>query len=105
MTVVKGSTKRGQNLIYRAGCDEGYYLDDVYGSVSSAKARAWRDCIDWCAETNGRNFRIISHNTFQFSVAWELDYEYVDNKTGEVTMERATRIETANSTYVVLLDK
>ena len=91
--IIKGNTKRGQELLAKARNYEGFYLDDVYGNISSAKARAWRDCKDWCDAQNGRNFHIISHNTFQFSVAWEYD----DPETGELM----TRIETASSTYIV----
>ena len=44
-------------------------------------------------ETNGYDFHICSHNSFQFCVAWE----YMNPETGEVM----TRIETANNTYIV----
>lgn len=105
-TIIKGSTKRGQELINRAHYNEGRDLHQVYGTVSSAKTRAYEDCLRWYLESiNHDNFRIISHNTFQFSVAWECDWEYTDPKTGEVTIEPATRIETANSTYVVIHNK
>lgn len=100
--VVKGSTVKGQNLLARARYNEGRELYHVYGSVSGAKMRAYEDCLRWYHETNGDNFRIISHNSFQFSVAWELTYEYVNPKTGEVTQEEATRIETSTNTYIVL---
>ena len=40
MTMVKGSTKKGQKILAMARRYEGYYLDDVYGSYSTAKARA-----------------------------------------------------------------
>ena len=59
------------------------------------------DRIRWYLEDNGDNFRIVSHNSFQFSVAWEMDY--VDSETGEVS--RATRIETASNSYIVLHEK
>ena len=41
-TIVKYSTKRGQNL-YARGCNyDGYRLEDVYNSFSTAKARAYQ---------------------------------------------------------------
>lgn len=93
MKIINGATKRGQELLARARYNEGTELYHVYGNISSAKMKAMEDCRRWCYETNGRNFHIISHNTFQFSVAWEYD----NPETGELM----TRIETANNTYIV----
>ena len=102
---IKGSTVRGQELINRAANWEGTDLWDVYGRVSQAKRNAYDKCREWCYKSNGEHFRIISHNSFQFSVAWECVVEYVNPKTGEITDEKVTRIETANSTYIVLLNR
>ena len=102
---IKGSTKRGQNLIDGADYYKGYYLDDVYGSYSSNKARAWRACHEECEQMGGRNFRITGNNSNYFTVAWECEVEYVDPKTGEVTQEPITHIDTGMSVYEVLLDK
>ena len=93
MKTINGSSKRGQHLLARARRNEGTELYHVYGRISRDKMVAMDKCKEWCYQTNGRNFRIISHNSFQFSVAWEYD----DPDTGEVM----TRIETANSTYIV----
>lgn len=102
---IKGSTKRGQNLIDGADYYKGYYLDEVYGSYSSNKARAWRYNHNLMQEMNGRNFRITSSCSHFFSVAWECEVEYEDPKTGEVTMEPITYIATGRNVYEVLLDK
>ena len=91
--VINGATKKGQDLLARASVWEGRELWDVYGSVSRAKCVAMEECKRWCEETNGRNFHICSHNGFRFSVAWEYD----NPETGELM----TRIETADSTYIV----
>ena len=91
--VINGATKRGQSLLDRASVWEGRELWEVYGNVSSAKMQAMEKCKEWCYRDNGRNFHICSHNSFQFSVAWEYD----NPETGELM----TRIETANSTYIV----
>lgn len=42
-------------------------LDDVYGSYSVYKARAYRDCIDTMVMLDGYDFRIISHNVNIFT--------------------------------------
>lgn len=93
MKIIKGSTKTGQALLSRARHYQGTELSDIYGRYSSAKASAMRDCKAWCNATNGKNFRIISHNGWGFSVAWE----YVNDETGEIM----TRIETPSSTYII----
>lgn len=93
MKIIKGSTKTGQALLARASRFEGTDLDDVYGRYSSAKASAMRDCKAWCDAVNGKNFRIISHNGWGFSVAWE----YVNDETDEIM----TRIETPSGTYII----
>ena len=93
MNIISGATKRGQSLLARARSNKGTELYHIYGNVSSAKMKAMEDCKRWYRETNGRNFRIISHNIFQFSVAWEYD----NPETGELM----TRIETASNTYIV----
>ena len=91
--IINGATKTGQALLARASRYEGKYLSDVYGRYSSAKLSAYEDCLEWCKETNGYNFHIISANTFGFSVAWE----YNDPNTGEIM----TRIETPKNTYII----
>lgn len=101
---VKGSTKQGQALMWRAGNYEGYDLDDVYGDASSAKWSAYRYCRDLFIKENGENFRIVSHNTFQFSVAWDMEIEYTNPRTGEVTMEEAIHLETRDSRYIILVN-
>lgn len=99
--IIKAGTKKAEQMLNGARHVEGRNLYEVYGSFSSAKAKAFEDCRRWCYETNGENFRITSHNSFSYSVAWEMDY--VDPETGEVS--RATRIETANNSYIVLHEK
>lgn len=70
MIEVKG--KQAERLLERAQANEGFYLWDVYGSYSQAKADAWRNCVRMYKEDeNSENFRICSHNQWTFSVAWE----------------------------------
>ena len=87
MKKINANTKKGQNLIATAKNFEGYTLPEVYGRNSYQKEIAWRECLYKCQAENGRNFHICSHNTFQFSVAWETENGY--------------RIETANNSYLV----
>lgn len=93
--IVKGTTRRGQNLIEKASCNLGDDLYRVYNSFSMAKSSAFDDCKDMCEKDKGTNFRIISACRNNFSVAWELEYEG----------HPATRIETYMSSYIVLREE
>lgn len=46
-------------------------------------------------EAHAHGFHICSHNTFQYSVAWD----------GIYNGEEATFIETASNSYIILLNK
>ena len=93
MKFIKGSTKKGQVLLEKAEYNEGTELWQVYGRCSVQKEVAMENCRRRYAEDDGYDFRIISHNTFQFSVAWN----YINRETGE----EMTRIETAGNTYII----
>ena len=93
MNIIKGSTKRGQQILGMAESNIGRELYEVYGRFSTEKARAMTWCKAECSKNNGYNFHICSANTFQFTVAWN----YVNDVTGEIM----TRVETANHTYIV----
>lgn len=96
MREFKASTKQGQNIINRANNYEGYYLSDVYDRYSSEKATSYNWCFEqYSNDVNAHNFHICSHNTFQYSVAWET---VIDN-------EPALRVETANNTFIVWLNR
>ena len=95
MTTIKATTKRGENMINRASYNEGFKLWDVYGKVSQAKQNAWEYCYSlFCKENGAINFRITSHNSFSFSVAWDI----INPETGEL---EGVRIETAQNSYFV----
>ena len=87
MRIIKANTKQGQSMIKRANVYEGYSLQDIYGTFSHAKQNAWQWCLEQCHKENGSNFHIASHNTFGFSVAWEI--------------ENGVRIETPQNSYLV----
>lgn len=88
MKTIKSTTKRGQGWIWQAGHCEGHTIYDVYAKPSRAKWQAYHYCLRLCTAECGQNFRIISHNAFRFSVAWE-------------TAE-GLRIETASNSYLVV---
>lgn len=95
MTIIKGSTKRGQNLLDRADNYEGRELWDVYSSFSKDKRDAFDRCKRLQYEYNGSDFRIISANTWAFSVAFDGEYEG----------EEATFVITKDNDYVVLVNQ
>lgn len=93
MTIINAKTSKGKNLLATSMRYEGYYLHEIYGNYSTAKAKAW----DWCYQQYLKdcdelgedvcNFHICSHNVNTFSVSW-------DRPDG-------TRIETAYNSYLV----
>ena len=87
MTIINANTKRASDMIRRANNNEGYSLCDVYGTYSAAKSSSWSYCRDLCRREGGTNFRIISHNTFGYSVALDIP--------------DGVRIETAKTSYLV----
>lgn len=96
MREFKASTKQGQNIINRASYNEGYTLADVYGRYSSEKAVSYNWCYEqFSKDDNAYNFHICSHNSFQYSVAWNT---IIDN-------EDVLRVETANNSYLVWLNR
>lgn len=87
MTTIKLSTKKGMTMFEKALNNQGTELHEIYKSYSTAKAQALEHCKALCYKENGYNFRIISHNSMTFSVAWET--------------EKGTRIETAYNSYLI----
>lgn len=90
MTIIKGTTAKGQQMLQRYSYHEGNSLYDVYDRPSHAKIWAYENCADKCYYENGRDFGICSHNTFGFTVSW---------RTAD-----GLRIETASNSYLVLID-
>ena len=96
MREFKASTKRGQNLIKRASYIDGYYLSDIYVSHSREKHNSWFLCHELYMKTeNHEDFHICSHNSFQYCVAWY----------GTKNGEKILRVETANNSYLVWLER
>lgn len=88
MQTVKSTTKRGAAFLASYNYSNARRLSDVYGRYSCAKASAENDCLRWCAEENGVNFKIISANTNFFTAAW--------------TTADGLRVETPGGSYLVI---
>lgn len=80
-------SKRAQRFIHALEQSEDMYLHQVYGRYSQSKAIAWNHCWNECLRDGGMHFRILSHNTFGFTVGWIAPYGY--------------RIETPSNTYII----
>lgn len=92
---LKASTKAGSRWFLAAKNNEGYELSDIYDSYSVNKEKAYNWCLNQYNSTeNSENFRIISHNSNFFTVAWE-----------EYGKEPKLHIETAKNSYVILLNQ
>lgn len=95
MKILKASTKTGYRWILSARNNEGSKLSDIYGRYSAKKEEAWKNCYkEYLNNVYSENFRIISHNSNFFTVAWE-----------EYGKEPKLHIETASNSYVILLNQ
>lgn len=71
METIKPTTKTGRrylNMYDRANCET---LFQAYKTPSTNKTRADYFCRAQMAKENGHGYRVISFNTFHFSVAWK----------------------------------
>ena len=88
MTIIKGTTKKGQTMLRTACHNEGINLWEVYDAYSRAKQNSFYACREKYFVENGTDFHICSHNTFSYSVAWEV--------------QNGMRMETAQNSYLIL---
>lgn len=94
--IINKNTKRGKALYAQTSSYQGFSLSDVYGNYSYAKSAAWQRCFDKFQEDkNAYGFRITSHNSNFFTVAW--DTKKIDADTGEIISVR--HVETAYNSY------
>lgn len=63
-------TKRNQSIVDRYNRSDEYELYQAYGSISSAKMKAWEYCKELCYKKTGTGLKIISHNSFQFTAGF-----------------------------------
>jgi hypothetical protein len=73
MTKLNKTTKKAQAFIDSYERATGTTLSDIYGSYSSAKAQAERDCRDRMAQLNAYDFRMMSGNSFAFTCGYRTD--------------------------------
>lgn len=87
MKTLNNNTKQAERYIDAYNRSEMYYLRDAYGKPSTDKTRADYNCRMMMQSEGGHGYKIISYNTFQFSVAW--------------IAGDALRIETACNSFVI----
>lgn len=87
MKTLNNNTKQAERYINAYNRSRMYDLRDAYGKPSTEKTRADYSCRMMMQEEGGHGYKIISYNTFQFSVAW--------------IAGNALRIETAFNSFVI----
>ena len=70
MKTLNNNTKKAQAYIYAYNRSDIYSLNQAYGRPSTEKTRADYFCREQMQKEGGHGYKIISYNTFQFSVAW-----------------------------------
>ena len=87
MKTIKNNTKQAERYINAYNRSSMYDLQDAYANPSTDKTRADYNCRMMMQEEGGHGYKIISYNTFQFSVAW--------------VSGNSLRIETACNSFVI----
>ena len=87
MKTINNNTKRAERYINAYNRSDIYSLNQAYGRPSTEKTRADYSCRMMMQEEGGHGYKIISYNTFQFSVAW--------------ISGNSLRIETACNSFVI----
>ena len=70
MKTLNNNTKQAERYINAYNRSSMYDLQDAYGKPSIAKIKADSNCRLMMHSEGGHGYKIISYNTFQFSVAW-----------------------------------
>nr|DAT75970.1 MAG TPA: hypothetical protein [Caudoviricetes sp.] len=70
MKVINSTTKAGSRFVQMYKVSNYHSVSEAYKVPSEAKVRADRWCVDMMTREGGRGYRVISFNTFNFSVAW-----------------------------------
>ena len=87
------NTKKAQGLIERFYNSEIDTLEQCYVSCSTAKRKAYYDCLRKYVNMGGWRFRIISFNSQNFTCGWL----YEDAETGVIMLN----VETYRNTYTI----
>ena len=70
MKTINNNTKKAQAYINAYKRSSIFTLREAYANPSTEKTRADYNCRMMMQEEGGHGYKIISYNTFQFSVAW-----------------------------------
>ena len=87
MKTINNNTKQAERYINAYNCSSIFTLREAYANPSTEKTRADYSCRMKMQEEGGHGYKIISYNTFQFSVAW--------------IAGNALRVETAANSFVI----
>ena len=87
MKTINNTTKQAERYINAYNRSDVYSLNQAYGKPSTEKTRADYSCRMMMQKEGGHGYKIISYNTFQFSVAW--------------IAGNTLRIETATNSFVI----
>lgn len=93
------NTATGRRVYEMGKRIDGYKLYDVYRNPSFYKRRAYESRVrEFAADRDAHDFRITSHSTYYFIVAW--DTLCIDPKTGAI--EACRVIDTGRNRYLVI---
>lgn len=70
MKTLKNNTKQAERYINAYNRSSIFTLREAYANPSTAKTNADYSCRMMMENEGGHGYKIISYNTFQFSVAW-----------------------------------
>lgn len=87
------NTKKAKAFIHQYDVSIDEYLTDIYDNPSDAKIAAFKTCYRKAVKMNARFLRILSYNTFVFTVAWL----YEEPETGVLMLN----VETAYNSYQI----
>ena len=87
MKTLNNTTKKAQAYINAYNRSDISSLREAYANPSTEKTRADYNCRMMMQSEGGHGYKIISYNTFQFSVAW--------------IAGDSLRIETAKNSFVI----
>ena len=87
MKTINNNTKQAERYINAYNRSSMCDLQDAYANPSTEKTRADYNCRMMMQSEGGHGYKIISYNTFQFSVAW--------------ISGNSLRIETACNSFVI----
>lgn len=70
MKTINNNTKQAERYINAYNRSDIFTLREAYANPSTEKTRADYNCRMMMQSEGGHGYKIISYNTFQFTVAW-----------------------------------